>query len=70
MQSLVWHCFRGLPHLASLCPVPASGPLSETITARIQVLSLEKLVSLAEALLDFQSADDFAAWLATLQRRD
>ena len=34
-------------------------------TARIQSLPLEQLESLAEALLNFQGADDLAAWLTT-----
>ena len=41
------------------------GALSEATTARIQSLPLEQLESLAEALLDFQSADDLEAWLAS-----
>ena len=41
------------------------GPLSEAATARIQSLPLEQLESLAEALLDFQGADDLEAWLAS-----
>ena len=41
------------------------GPLSEATTARIQSLPLEQLESLAEALLDFQGADDLAAWLSS-----
>ncbi len=41
------------------------GPLSEVTTARIQALPLEQLESLAEALLDFQGADDLAAWLSS-----
>jgi len=41
------------------------GPLSEATTARIQSLPLEQLKSLAEALLDFQGADDLAAWLSS-----
>ena len=41
------------------------GPLSEATTARIQSLPLEQLESLAEALLDFQGADDLEAWLAS-----
>jgi predicted transposase YdaD len=40
------------------------GPLSEATTARIQSLPLEQLESLAEALLDFQGADDLTTWLA------
>jgi len=41
------------------------GPLSEATTARIQSLPLEQLEALAEALLDFQGADDLAAWLSS-----
>ena len=41
------------------------GPLSKATTARIQSLPLEQLESLAEALLNFQGADDLAAWLTT-----
>ena len=41
------------------------GPLSEATTARIKSLPLEQLETLAEALLDFQSADDLEAWLAS-----
>ena len=41
------------------------GPLSEATTARIQSLPLEQLESLAEALLDFQGADDLTAWLSS-----
>ena len=41
------------------------GPLSEATTACIQSLPLEQLESLAEALLDFQGADDLEAWLAS-----
>ena len=40
------------------------GPLSEATTARIQSLPLDQLEALAEALLDFQGADDLATWLA------
>jgi hypothetical protein len=40
------------------------GPLSEATTARIQSLPLEQLESLAEALLDFQGADDLTTWLS------
>jgi hypothetical protein len=36
------------------------GPLSPTITARIEALPLDRL----EALLDFQGAADLEAWLA------
>ncbi len=39
------------------------GPLSETTTARIQALPLERLEALAEALLDFTGPADLAAWL-------
>jgi len=42
-----------------------SGPLSETTIARIQSLPVEQLESLAEALLDFQSADDLTTWLSS-----
>jgi len=41
------------------------GPLSEATTARIQSLPLEQLEALAEALLDFEGADDLAAWLSS-----
>jgi len=41
------------------------GPLSEATTARIQSLPLEQLEALAEALLDFQGADDLEAWLVS-----
>ena len=40
------------------------GPLSEATTARIQALPLERLESLADALLDFRGAADLTAWLA------
>ena len=40
------------------------GTLSETTTARIQALPLEQLEALTEALLDFSSPADLAAWLA------
>ena len=39
------------------------GPLSETTTARIQALPVDKLEALADALLDFQGPADLAAWL-------
>ena len=39
------------------------GPLSEATTACIKSLQLEQLEALAEALLDFQGADDLTAWL-------
>ena len=40
------------------------GPLSDTTTAQIQALPVDKLEGLADALLDFQGAADLAAWLA------
>jgi predicted transposase YdaD len=40
------------------------GPLNPTTTARIEALPLERLESLAEALLDFQGPADLEAWLA------
>ena len=40
------------------------GPLSETTTAQIQALPVDKLEALADALLDFQSPADLASWLA------
>ena len=40
------------------------GPLSETTTAQIQALPVDKLEALADALLDFQGPADLAAWLA------
>jgi predicted transposase YdaD len=40
------------------------GPLSETTTAEIQALPLERLEALAEALLDFGGPADLAVWLA------
>ena len=40
------------------------GPLSEATTAQIQVLPLEQLEALADALLDFQGPADLTAWLA------
>jgi predicted transposase YdaD len=40
------------------------GPLSVATTARIKALPLEQLEALAEALLDFSSSADLAAWLA------
>jgi hypothetical protein len=41
------------------------GPLSEATIARIQALPLEQLEALADALLDFQGADDLITWLAS-----
>ena len=40
------------------------GPLSNATAARIKALPLEQLEALAEALLDFGSPADLAAWLA------
>jgi predicted transposase YdaD len=40
------------------------GPLSGATTARIKTLPLEQLEALADALLDFNSPADLAAWLA------
>jgi predicted transposase YdaD len=40
------------------------GPLSETTTAQIQALPVDKLEALADALLDFQGPADLASWLA------
>ena len=40
------------------------GPLNEATTAQIQALPVEKLETLADALLDFQGPADLAAWLA------
>ena len=40
------------------------GPLSEATTARIQVLPLERLEALAEAVLDFCGPGDLTTWLA------
>ena len=40
------------------------GPLSNATAARIKALPLGQLESLAEALLDFSSLADLAAWLA------
>ena len=40
------------------------GPLTGATTAQIQVLPLEQLEALADALLDFQGPADLAAWLA------
>ena len=40
------------------------GPLSDATTARIKALPLEQLEALADALLDFNSPADLAAWLA------
>ena len=40
------------------------GPLNEAATARIHGLSLERLETLTDALLDFNGPDDLTAWLA------
>lgn len=40
------------------------GPLTDTMTARIQKLPLEPLEALADALLDFQGPENQAAWFA------
>ena len=40
------------------------GPLSEATTAHVQALPLEQLELQAEALLDFNSPADLAAWFA------
>jgi hypothetical protein len=41
------------------------GPLSAATTARVQQLDAARLLDLADALLDFRSADDLEAWLTT-----
>jgi predicted transposase YdaD len=41
------------------------GGLTPSQDARIRALPLPQLEALAEALLDFQAADDLEAWLAT-----
>ena len=41
------------------------GGLTPSQEARIRALPLPQLEALAEALLDFQAADDLEAWLAT-----
>jgi predicted transposase YdaD len=43
------------------------GPLSPDQQTRVQALPLADLESLADALLDFQGAEDLTAWLARLQ---
>ena len=40
------------------------GPLNPETRTRIEALPLERLETLAEALLDFQGPADLAAWLA------
>ena len=42
------------------------GPLTGATTAEIQVLPLEQLEALADALLDFQGPADLTAWLAAI----
>ncbi|MCP9808500.1 DUF2887 domain-containing protein [Cyanobium sp. HWJ4-Hawea] len=39
------------------------GPLADATTAQIQALTVDKLESLADALLDFQGPDDLSNWL-------
>jgi predicted transposase YdaD len=39
------------------------GPLGADTTARVQQLGAARLLELAEALLDFRSADDLEQWL-------
>jgi predicted transposase YdaD len=41
------------------------GPLSAATTARMQQLAPNQLLELADALLDFRSADDLEGWLTT-----
>ncbi|MFM7170955.1 MAG: DUF4351 domain-containing protein [Cyanobium sp.] len=41
------------------------GSLTPQQEARIRALALEQLETLAEALLDFQGADDLTTWLRT-----
>jgi predicted transposase YdaD len=41
------------------------GSLTPQQEGRIRALSLEQLETLAEALLDFQGADDLTTWLRT-----
>ena len=40
------------------------GPLTDSTTAQIQALPVDKLEALADALLDFTGPDDLATWLA------
>jgi hypothetical protein len=42
------------------------GELAPATVAQIEHLSMEQLGALAEALLDFRSADDLHAWLLAL----
>ena len=44
------------------------GPLSTQQEAQIQALPLDRLEALADALLDFQGAEDLKAWLDGLER--
>jgi predicted transposase YdaD len=41
------------------------GPLSAATSARVQQLAPNQLLELADALLDFHSADDLEGWLTT-----
>ncbi len=41
------------------------GPPDAATTARVQHLDAARLLDLADALLDFSSADDLEAWLTT-----
>jgi len=41
------------------------GPLDAATTARVQQLDAARLLDLADALLDFSSADDLEQWLTT-----
>ncbi|MFM7514793.1 MAG: DUF4351 domain-containing protein [Cyanobium sp.] len=41
------------------------GGLTPSQEARVRALALPQLEALAEALLDFQGADDLEAWLAS-----
>ena len=58
------------PPAASEAPLPLSpaGAASRTsaTTVQIQVLPLEQLEALADALLDFQGPADLASWLAAI----
>jgi hypothetical protein len=41
------------------------GTLPDKALTKINTLSIERLESLGEALLDFESIEDFTAWLKT-----
>lgn len=43
------------------------GELPPQVRERIEILSLEQLENLGEALLDFQAITDLEAWLSTLE---